>query len=97
MKRATQWMVGLVASALAALALPAVAESQPLQPPNQAKPHSTITVRIEGLRDDQGTVYVSHFDNKKAFGDNKDAVISGQARPANRAAVVVLDNVAPGR
>jgi len=97
MTMAKPWMVGLVASALAALVLPAVAEDQPPQPPNQAKNHSTITVRIEGLRNDQGTVYVSLFDNKKAFGDNKGAVISGQARPANRAAVVVLDKVAPGR
>jgi uncharacterized protein (DUF2141 family) len=42
-------------------------------------------------------VYVSLFDNKKAFGDNKGAVVSVQARPANRTAVVMLDNVAPGR
>jgi uncharacterized protein (DUF2141 family) len=97
MKRVTQWMVGLVASALAVLALPAVAEDQPPPPPSQAKPHSTITVRNEALRNDKGTVYVSLFDNKKTFGDNKNAVVSGQARPANRTAVVVLDNVAPGR
>jgi uncharacterized protein (DUF2141 family) len=90
-------MAGLIASALAALALPAVAENPPPPIPNEAKTHGTITVRIEALRNDNGTVYVSLFDNKKAFGDNKGAVVSVQARPANRTAVVMLDNVAPGR
>jgi uncharacterized protein (DUF2141 family) len=90
-------MAGLVAGALAALALPAVAENPPPPIPNEAKTHGTITVRIEALRNDNGTVYVSLFDNKKAFGDNKGAVVSVQARPANRTAVVMLDNVAPGR
>lgn len=56
-----------------------------------------VIVRIEALRNDKGTVYVSLFDDKKAFSDNKNAVVSGQTRPANRSAVVVLDNVAPGR
>jgi uncharacterized protein (DUF2141 family) len=90
-------MAGLIASALAALALPAVAENPPPPIPNEAKTHGTITVRIEALRNNNGTVYVSLFDNKKAFGDNKGAVVSVQARPANRTAVVMLDNVAPGR
>jgi len=97
MRRTKPWMAGLIASALAALALPAVAENPPPAIPNQAKPYGTITVRIEALRNDNGTVYVSLFDNKKAFGDNKGAVVSVQARPANRTAVVMLDNVAPGR
>jgi uncharacterized protein (DUF2141 family) len=97
MKRANPCMVGLVAGTLAALALPVAAENQAPLAAGPGKPLCTITVRIEGLRNDQGTVYVSLFDNKKAFGDNKGAVISGQARPANRAAVVVLDKVAPGR
>ena len=97
MRRTKPWMAGLIASALAALALPAVAENPPPPIPNEAKTHGTITVRIEALRNDNGTVYVSLFDNKKAFGDNKGAVVSVQARPANRTAVVMLDNVAPGR
>jgi uncharacterized protein (DUF2141 family) len=97
MKRAKPWMVGLVGGTLAVLALPAVAESQAPPVASPGKPHSAITVRIEALRNDKGTVYVSLFDNKKAFSDNKGAVVSGQARPANRSAVVVLDNVAPGR
>jgi len=97
MRRTKPWMAGLVAGALAALALPAVAENPPPPIPNEAKTHGTITVRIEALRNDNGTVYVSLFDNKKAFGDNKGAVVSVQARPANRTAVVMLDNVAPGR
>ncbi len=79
------------------LALPAAAENQTPPAASQGKPHSTITVRIEALRNDKGTVYVSLFDNKKSFGDNKKAVVSGQARPANRTAVVVLDNVEPGK
>jgi len=95
--RARSWMVGPIAGVLAILALPAVADSQGPSAASPGKPHSTITVRIEALRNDKGTVYVSLFDNKKAFGDNKNAVVSGQARPANRAAVVVLDNVVPGR
>jgi uncharacterized protein (DUF2141 family) len=90
-------MVGFLGGALAALALPAVAEDQAPPAATGAKPHSTITVRIEALRNDRGMVYVSLFDNKKAFGDNKGAVVSGQARPANRSAVVVLDKVVPGR
>lgn len=97
MRRAKSWMAGPIAGALAMLALPAGAENQAPSAASPAKPHSTITVRIEALRNDKGTVYVSLFDNKKAFSDNKGAVISGQARPANRSAVVVLDNVAPGR
>jgi uncharacterized protein (DUF2141 family) len=97
MKRTKQWMVGLVAGAIASLALPAVAEDQQPSPQHQAKAHSTITVRIEALRNDKGTVYVSLYDNKKAFSDNKGAVVSGKARPANQAAVVVLDKVVPGR
>ncbi|HEY5284277.1 MAG TPA: DUF2141 domain-containing protein [Polyangia bacterium] len=97
MRRTKPWMAGLIASALAALALPAVAENPPPPIPNEAKTHGTITVRIEALRNNNGTVYVSLFDNKKAFGDNKGAVVSVQARPANRTAVVMLDNVAPGR
>ena len=97
MKRARVWMAGLAAGTLAAPALSGTAVSQAPAVASPGKPHSTITVRIEALRNDKGTVYVSLFDNKKAFGDNKNAVVSGQARPANRTAVVVLDNMAPGK
>jgi uncharacterized protein (DUF2141 family) len=91
-------MASVLAGALASLGLPAVAENPPPPLPSQpAKTHSTITVRIEALRNDQGTVYVSLYDNKKSFKDNKGALLSGKARPTKQAAVVVLDNVAPGR
>lgn len=58
---------------------------------------ATISVRIEGLRNDKGSVFVSLFDNKKAFKDGKNAVVSGQARPAGGSCVVVLDKVLAGR
>jgi uncharacterized protein (DUF2141 family) len=62
-----------------------------------AKIKSTITVRIEGLRNDLGTVFVSLHDKKESFKDNKNPVASGQARPGNRSCVVVFENVVPGR
>jgi uncharacterized protein (DUF2141 family) len=57
---------------------------------------STITVRIEALRNNQGTVYVSLYQDKKAFADNKNALASGQAKPANGTAQVVFKNIVPG-
>jgi uncharacterized protein (DUF2141 family) len=80
-------------------AAPAKAATPVAEPAKNAgaKPSATITVRIEALRNDQGTVYVSLYDNQKAFADNKAAVQSGQARPKQRMAVVVLENVVPGR
>jgi uncharacterized protein (DUF2141 family) len=54
-------------------------------------------VRIEGLRNDRGTVFVALYDSKRAFDEKKGEVAGAQARPANRSAVVVLDSVVPGR
>jgi len=62
-----------------------------------AKPTSVITVRIEALRNDRGTVYVSLHDNKKTFDDNKGAVQSAKALPKQGTAVVVFKNVVPGK
>jgi uncharacterized protein (DUF2141 family) len=62
-----------------------------------ARATSTISVRIEGLRSNQGTVFVSLFNNKKAFEDNKNAVVSGQARPVDGSCVVLFENILPGR
>jgi uncharacterized protein (DUF2141 family) len=62
-----------------------------------AKPTGVITVRIEALRNDRGTVYVSLHDNKKSFNDNKGALQSAQARPKQGTAVVVFEKVAPGK
>jgi uncharacterized protein (DUF2141 family) len=62
-----------------------------------AKLKNTLTVRIEGLRNDLGTVFVSLHDKKESFKDNKNPVLIGQARPVNRSCTVVLENVVPGR
>jgi uncharacterized protein (DUF2141 family) len=74
---------------------PAQSDAGPKVEP--ARTTSTISVRIEGLRNDKGTVFVSLFDNKKAFKDGKNAVVSGQARPVGGSCVVVLDKVPAGR
>jgi uncharacterized protein (DUF2141 family) len=60
------------------------------------KPKSTITVRINGLRNDKGLVFVALFDSERTF-DAKKALMGGQTRPSNGSAVVVLENVVPGR
>ena len=54
MERAKPWMVGLVSGTLAMLALPAAAENQAPPAASQGKPHSTITVHVETLRNDYG-------------------------------------------
>jgi uncharacterized protein (DUF2141 family) len=54
-------------------------------------------VRIESLRNDRGMVFVSLYDNKRAFDKNKGEAAGAQARPANRSAVVVFENVVPGK
>ena len=61
------------------------------------KPTAVITVRIESLRNDRGTVYVSLHDSKKSFDDNKGGIQNGQARPKQGTAVVVFEHVVPGR
>jgi uncharacterized protein (DUF2141 family) len=61
-----------------------------------AKPKSTITVRVNGLRNDKGLVFVALFDSERTF-DAKKALMGGQTRPSNGSAVVVLENVVPGR
>jgi uncharacterized protein (DUF2141 family) len=62
-----------------------------------AKDRATLNIRIEGLRNDKGTIFVSLYNNKKAFDTNKNAVVSGQARPAGQSCVVVFENILPGR
>ena len=77
-------------------AKPSPADATPAksEPP---KLKQTLTVRIEGLRNDLGTVFLSLHDKKEGFKDNKNPVASGQARPVNRSCVVVLEDVVPGR
>jgi uncharacterized protein (DUF2141 family) len=60
-----------------------------------AAPRTSITVYINGLRNDQGLVFVALFDSKRGF-DDKKPVAGGRTRPATRSAVVVLENVVPG-
>jgi uncharacterized protein (DUF2141 family) len=87
-------LVGLLIGMITIVALPAVADSPATVPANGAR--STITVRIEALRNNQGTVYVSLYQDKKAFADNKNALASGQAKPTNQTAQVEFKNIVPG-
>jgi uncharacterized protein (DUF2141 family) len=64
-------------------------------PAGQAR--STITVRIEGLRHDRGTIYVALYDNKRAFDEKKGQLVGAQVRSRNRGALAVFDNVVPGK
>lgn len=61
------------------------------------KSTSAITVRIEALRNDRGTVYVSLHASKKSFDDGKGGLKDAQARPKQGTAVVVFENVVPGK
>ena len=58
---------------------------------------STVTVKIQGLRHDRGTIFVALYDSKRAFAGKKDHAYGATTRPQNRGAVVVLDNVLPGK
>ena len=58
-------------------------------------PKSTVTVRIQGLRNDTGIIFVALFDSERGF-DGKKHAAGGQARPSGGSAVVVFQNVAPG-
>ena len=54
-------------------------------------------MRIQGLRHDRGTIYVALYDNERAFDEKMGHVAGAQARPRNRGAVVVFENVLPGK
>jgi uncharacterized protein (DUF2141 family) len=54
-------------------------------------------VRIQGLRHDRGTIVVALYDNRRAFDDKKGQAHGASTRPHHRAAVVVFDDVLPGR
>ena len=64
-------------------------------PVGQAR--STITVRIEGLRHDRGTIYVALYDNKRTFDEKKGQVVGAQVRSRNRGALAVFEDVVPGK
>jgi len=95
MLRARRWMVGLFATAMASQASQLAAEPLPVQPAGQAR--STITVRIEGLRHDRGTIYVALHENKRTFDEKKGQVAGALVRSRNRGAVVVFEDVVPGK
>jgi uncharacterized protein (DUF2141 family) len=71
---------------------PEAAASAPAPPAR-----STVTVRIWGLRDDRGTIFVALYDNQRAFADKKRQRFGATVRPRNRGAAVVFDNVPPGK
>lgn len=77
---------------------PVKASPPPAAETASARPaRSTVTVRIRGLRDDRGTIFVALYDNPRAFADKKRHRVGSTIRPQNRGAVVVFDNVPPGR
>jgi uncharacterized protein (DUF2141 family) len=92
-------VVMVVLSTAFLLPIPPSSSAPPTPPADSSntKPTSVITVRIEGLRNERGTVYVSLHDNKKSFDDNKGAMQSMQARPKQGTARVVFENVPPGK
>jgi uncharacterized protein (DUF2141 family) len=61
-----------------------------------ARPMTRLTVRADGLRNDRGVVFVAIFDSQRGF-DDKKPVRGNHARPANRSAVVVFDDLPAGR
>jgi uncharacterized protein (DUF2141 family) len=101
----------LLACCTCPLAIPAArvaAEPARPAPPDAGRPaatasakprpaRSTVTVRIEGLRDDRGTLFVAFYDNQRAFADKQGHRIGGTVRPRNRGAVLVFDDVPPGK
>ncbi|MGA7743092.1 MAG: hypothetical protein WCE40_14735 [Polyangia bacterium] len=93
MQRARQAVLSLLA--VAAQGFPVVAQTPARPPVDAGKPatptsrpapassqgaRSTITARIDGLRGDRGMVFVSLFDSKRAFDDNKGAVAIGESK-----------------
>jgi uncharacterized protein (DUF2141 family) len=61
-----------------------------------AKPMTRLTVRADGLRNDGGVVFVAVFDSQRGF-DDKKPVRGERARPANRSAVIVFEDLPAGR
>jgi uncharacterized protein (DUF2141 family) len=58
---------------------------------------STITVRIEGLRHDRGTIWVALYDNKQTFDEKRGQVVGAKVPSRNRVALAVFENVVPGK
>jgi len=95
-------VLGTTAAMLGALtvsAQPDAGRSSPASPAvaTSAPTRSTITVRIQGLRHDRGTVLVALYDNERSFAKKRDPLAGAEAPPKNRGAVVVFKDVKPGR
>jgi uncharacterized protein (DUF2141 family) len=58
---------------------------------------SRVTVRVQGLRHDRGTIFVALYDNRRAFAAKQGQAHGATTRTRNRGAVVVFDDVLPGR
>jgi uncharacterized protein (DUF2141 family) len=56
-----------------------------------------VTVRIQGLRDDRGMVFVALYDNPRAFANKRGQTAGAVVRPRNRGAVAVFADVRPGK
>jgi uncharacterized protein (DUF2141 family) len=95
-------VLGGVAAMLNALTVTAQPDAGRSSPPSPAHVASvptrgTVTVRIQGLRHDRGTVLVALYDNERSFAKKRDPVAGVEAPPKNRGAVVVFNDVKPGR
>jgi uncharacterized protein (DUF2141 family) len=70
---------------------------RPTKPAPARPARSTVTVKIQGLRHDRGTIFVALYDNRRAFAAKQGQVHGTTIRPRNRGALVVFDNVLPGK
>jgi uncharacterized protein (DUF2141 family) len=95
-------VLGGVAAVLHALAVTAQPDAGRSSPPSPAPVASvptraTVTVRIQGLRHERGTVLVALYDNERSFAKKRNPVAGLETPPKNRGAVVVFNDVKPGR
>jgi uncharacterized protein (DUF2141 family) len=101
------WPLAWPASRLAAEpslpAAPGAGKPAPAPPPAAAASapaplaRGILTVRIQGLRHDRGTIFVALYDNRRAFAAKQGQAHGATTRPQNRSAVVVFENVVPGK
>lgn len=88
--------VVVVLHALTATAQPDAGRSST---PSQAQVPTggTVTVRIQGLRHDRGTILVALYDSERSFAKKQNPTAGLEVPPKNRGAVVVFGDVKPGR